>query len=304
MTTKRTLSVLALSASIALAMPAAASAQATGTPEFTVWQRAGEISVGTQAPRREDMVNAINSRVSPVALQAILEYGERVECHECVPLLQARMLDPREDARVREMAAWWLRRRPFGFAAIMHSTRQILATDADPARRAVAAEAIGEFMDPHGVAHLGAALTNDTDVRVRVASVTGLARINSAAALPFISAALRDATVEVQDAALRIVLRVNFFRDHDALLPLLGSDDHEVRRRAALVLGTHRVEAAIPVLSAMVIGDEDVMARQAAAWALGRIGTAASFEALRSAQPDAASSPRVRDAIEVALRMR
>jgi HEAT repeat protein len=70
------------------------------------------------------------------------------------------------------------------------------------------------------------------------------------------------------------------------------------------VLGTHRVEAAIPVLSAMVIGDEDVMARQAAAWALGRIGTTASFDALRSAQADAASTPRVRDAIEVALRMR
>src|SRR5690606_10764145 len=150
----------------------------------------------------------------------------------------------------------------FGFGAVMAGTRAVLASDPDPARRAVAAEAIGEFMDPHGVAHLGRALAEDGDVRVRVAAVRGLARINAAASLPHISAALRDASTEVQEAALQVVLRVNFFRDHDALLPLLGSEEHTIRRRAALVIGAMDVDAAVPALAAMVTGDTDEMVRQ------------------------------------------
>ncbi|AKF05285.1 HEAT repeat domain-containing protein [Sandaracinus amylolyticus] len=284
---------------------ASASAQATGSPDFRPYSREGEISPHTQAPTREQLMNAIDvaRRSSPVALQTLLEYGERVECHECVPLLEQRMLDPREDARVREMAAWWLRRRPFGFGAIMAETRAVLESDPDPARRAVAADAIGEFMDPHGVAHLGRALTNDADVRVRVAAVRGLARINSSASLPFLSQALADANVEVQDAALRVVLHVNFFRDHEALLPLLASEEGSIRRRAALVIGTMDVEAAVPALAAMVSGDTDEMVRQSAAWALGRIGTADARAALREAQGTERST-RVLDAIEVAIRMR
>ena len=125
----------------------------------------------------------------------------------------------------------------------------MLESDADPARRAVAADAIGEFMDAHGVAHLGRALQNDADVRVRVAAVRGLARINAAASLPFIATALADASTEVQDAALRVVLQVNFFRDHEALLPLLASDAVSIRRRAALVIGTMGVDAAVPAFS-------------------------------------------------------
>jgi hypothetical protein len=117
------------------------------------------------------------------------------------------MLDPRVDPSTREMAAWWLRRRPFGFDAVMRETRTVLAGDADPARRAAAAAAIGEFMDWHGVQHLATALTTDTDARVRTAAVIGLARINSPRGLPLIAAALQDSDRDVVEAALRSVLR-------------------------------------------------------------------------------------------------
>lgn len=289
----------------ALGMGAAvpvAAAQATGTSDFRVHdRRQGELSPDTTAPSREALMRAIDSS-SPSQLATLLEYGERVECHECVPLLQRRMLDPREDPTVRELAAWWLRRRPFGMGAIMRSTRMVLESDPDPARRAAAADAIGEFMDPHGIEHLGRALSSDTDVRVRVAAVRGLARINAASGLPWLSMALRDASPEVVDAALSSVLRVNFFRDHEALLQLLGHEQGAIRRRAALVIGSMRVAEAVPALSAMVTGDVDVMARQAAAWALGRIGTPEARAALAEAR-GAERERRVLDAIEVALRM-
>jgi HEAT repeat protein len=277
----------------------AAPASAQDSPP--VYDRAGEISPGTQAPTRDALMAAIESS-SPERLFTLLEYGERVECHTCVPLLQRQLLE-NDDARVREIAAWWLRRRPFGFAAVFREIRTVLATDIDPVRRARAAEAIGEFMDPHGVAHLRQALSEDADARVREAAVTGLGRINSPAAIGGIVQAFTDADPSVREAAVGQVLYVNFFREHDALMGLLADDAASVRRRAALALGTFRVADAVPALTAMLSGDSDVMVRQAAAWALGRIGGGEARASL-SAQRDSESASLVRDAIEVALRMR
>jgi HEAT repeat protein len=294
----------------ALAVPSNALAQATGTPDFTVYDRAaGELSPDTRAPTREQLMAAIDGS-SPSRLAALLEYGERVECHECVPLLERRILED-ADPMVREMAAWWLRRHPFGFAAVYREIRTVLvgdeesgrAPDPDPVRRARAAEALGEFMDVHGVAHLTRAFERDADSGVRVAAVRGLARINSPAGLPVISRALADADRAVVDAALRSVLQINFFRDYAALLPLLAHEDAAIRRRAALLVGTFAVRDASPALAAMLRGDSDEMVRQAAAWALGRIGTPEARAALSEAMATEGSR-RVLDAVEVALRMR
>ncbi len=257
----------------------------------------GELSPGTQAPSQDRLMSVIESG-SPEQLFAVLEYGERVECHTCVPLLERQLLE-NPDGRVREIAAWWLRRRPFGFGAVFHEIRTVLATDADPVRRARAAEAIGEFMDPNGVQYLGAALS-DSDARVREAAVRGLGRINSPAGIPHIVAAFSDADPAVRDAAVAQVLYVNFFREHEALMGLLADDSAQVRRRAALALGSFRVAEASPALIALLGGDEDAMVRQAAAWALGRIGGA---RAELSAQREVESISLVRDAIDVALRM-
>ncbi|MBZ0116964.1 MAG: HEAT repeat domain-containing protein [Sandaracinaceae bacterium] len=260
----------------------------------------GEASPGTQAPTRESLMNAIQA-ASPTALFSLLEYGERVECHECVPLLQHQLL-ANDDARVREIAAWWLRRRPFGFAAVYREVRTVLATDADPIRRARAAEALGEFMDPHGVTHLNAALA-DGDARVRLAAVRGLGRINAPTGNAAIARAMGDADPQVRDAAVQQVMLVNFFTQHDALMERLDDDTAAVRRRAALVIGQIRVPEAVPALAGLLAGDSDPMVRQAAAWALGRVGGTDARNAL-TAQRTSESASLVRDAIEVALRMR
>ncbi|MFK7988721.1 MAG: HEAT repeat domain-containing protein [Sandaracinaceae bacterium] len=265
----------------------------------TVYSPEGEISPGTDAPSRERLMQAIES-ASPERLATLLEYGERVECHACVPLLERQLLES-DDALVREMSAWWLRRRPFGFGAVMRDIRAVLAEDANPVRRARAAEAIGEFMDPHGVAHLQTALT-DSESMVRLAAVRGLGRINSPAGNAAIVAAFEDSSAEVRDAAVGQVLYVNFFRDHDALLGRLADDSPQVRRRAALAIAELNVAEAAPALTAMLTGETDPMVRQAAAYALGRIGSGDARSALTTARETEENS-LVRDAIDIALRM-
>ncbi|HJL20137.1 MAG TPA: HEAT repeat domain-containing protein [Sandaracinaceae bacterium LLY-WYZ-13_1] len=280
---------------LALAAPAAAQENDSST----VYTREGEVSPGTQAPSRAALMQVIESG-SPERLATLLEYGERVECHECVPLLERQLLES-DDPLVREMSAWWLRRRPFGFAAVFRDIRQVLANDDDPVRRARAAEALGEFMDPNGAQYLRSAL-DDADARVREAAVEGLGRINSAESATGIVEAFDDADPAVREAAVGQVLYVNHFRDFDSLMGRLADENVEVRRRAALAIGSLRVADAVPALSAMLSGDESRMVRQAAAWALGRIGSADARAAL-NAQQELEDSSLVRDAIVVALRM-
>jgi hypothetical protein len=290
----------------ALTVPVTASAQSEERwvdRELPTHVRAiGELSHGTGAPSVIDLENAVRDTTSVSRLVGMLEYGERVECHTCVPLLEQRLLTD-GNAEVREIAAWWLARRPFGFAAVYRDIRMVLEDDADPVRRARAAEALGNFAEPIGVVHLGHALETDTDSAVRVAAIHGIAEINAPEGLPFITAALGDADAAVQAAALQMVTRVRFFDDYDAVIPLLAHGDSTMRRRAATVVGSLRVEAAVTALAAMLRGDTDVGARREAAWALGRIGGAAAETAL--AEVLASGPPaEVRNAINVALDMR
>lgn len=283
---------------LAMAVPTLASAQ---EPHVVHDRLRGEISIGTQAPTREALVQAIRS-ASPTALFTLLEYGERVECHECVPLLERKILES-NDARVREISAWWLRRRPFAIGAVMARMRTILESDADPVRRARAAEAIGEFLDPTGLEVLTNATMGDADAGVRASAVKALGRLNHPGGNAVIAAALGDADVAVRRAAIGQVLLVNFFREHDALIARLDDADVQVRRRAALLTGELRLDAAVPALIAMLQGDTDRDVRQASAWALGRIGTTDARAALTAAATTESES-LVRDAIQIALRMR
>ncbi len=282
----------------AVGVPAGASAQIENGGVYD--RERGELSPGTQAPTRDELVNAIRT-AAPGRLMAMLEYGELVECHACVPLLEQNLLT-HEDAEVRRLSAWWLRRRPFAIGAIMNRMRTTLATDADPERRARAALAIGEFLDPNGLEPLTEAVMNDSEEVVRVAAVRALGRLNHPGGNAFIGTALRDSSVEVRRAAIDQVLKVNFFREHDAILAALGDSDGQVRMRAARLAGVFELRAAVSVLAGLLRGDEVREVRQAAAWALGQIGGSDASAALReamAAEPDSL----VRDAIDVALRM-
>lgn len=261
----------------------------------------GELSPGASAPTRDAMMASI-TQASPEQLQALLEYGERVECHACVPLLQANLLEA-GDPDVRRISAWWLRRRLFGFEAIMRSMRITLESDADPVRRSRAAEAIGEFLDPNGLTVLRDAATTDDAAVVRQSAIRALGRLNHPGGITTVAAALGDDSVEVRRAAIEQVLRLNFFREHEALITALADEDDEVRMRAARLVGEMRVEGAVTALSMLLRGDTNRDVRQAAAWSLGMINGAEARGALREAA-DGEEDSLVRDAIDIALRMR
>lgn len=288
-------------AAVLLASVGAITTPALAQDAPVYWDRArGELSVGTSAPTQESMISAIHAG-SGTQLFSVLEYGERVECQACVPLLEAKLLSS-DDARVREIAAWWLRRRIFASGAVMRHMKTVLATDTNPVQRSRAAEAIGEFMDANGLAALAESVTRDVDARVRESSVVAIARINAPSGNALITAALADADVGVRRAAVSAVLRVNFFRSFDALVPLLADTDATVRRSAARAIGELRVAGAEATLAAVLRGDTNRLVRQAAAWALGRIGSGAARTALAEATGETDSL--VRDAIDIARLMR
>lgn len=285
-----------------LLVAAMASTAAAQTCEPGTYDRhRGECSLGTQAPTPVDLLNVIRTG-APSAVVSSLEYAESVDCAECFPLVQRAALDS-ADAEVREVSAWWLRRRIFGFGAAMLQMQNVLATDSDPVRRARAANAIGIFHDPHGLDALRAAATTDSDATVRAAAVRGIGDINISVGNTVVAAALADSDVGVRRAALAAVMQLSFFRQYDALLPLLGDSEASVRRSAAQLIGQFRVDAAVTALAGMLRSDADVNVRQAAAWALGRIGGADAQGALAEASMTESSS-LVKSAIDIARLMR
>ena len=59
-----------------------------------------------------DRIKSVASSGAPMAIWEALEHGERVECLECIPAVSPLLYDA--NARTREIAAWWLRRRIIG----------------------------------------------------------------------------------------------------------------------------------------------------------------------------------------------
>lgn len=242
--------------------------------------------------------------VAPTAVWQTLERGEKVECLECIPVVEALLWDG--NARVREIGAWWLRRRIFGvFGKGQVYSRVVSALEdrAQPeATRTYAANALGEFLTHAGVAPLSAAVRTDPSARVRAAAVRGLERMNSQGASGELALAMADADEGVRFAAVDATLRVNGFVDVAAVAGRLSDDSALVRRRAVQVLGAMRAADSVAGLVALTspTTEADASVRSAAVFALGQLGDPAARPAVEAAQSD--SDGFVRDAARVALR--
>ncbi|MEO7091790.1 MAG: HEAT repeat domain-containing protein [Polyangiales bacterium] len=232
---------------------------------------------------------------APIAVWEALEHGERVECLDCIPYVEPLLFN--KDARIREIAAWWIRRRPFGYAEIALRIRKTIAEDADPDRRAAAANALGEFLDG-GATKILVKAAGDTSPAVRVAVMGAIRRLNDAEGIPAISTLLHDGDVKVRVAALEAAIHVGGFNDTAGVATLLSDADPVVRTKASNALGQFKARGSVAGLAAMSKNDTEEEVRIAAVNSLGELGDASGRSAVEAALADPSS--RVRDAAKVA----
>jgi hypothetical protein len=270
---------LALAATLSLASMADASV----TPYQGVPEDQAE-SITTP----EHLISVVQSG-APTAIWQALEHGETVECLSCIgyvaPLLYS------SNAKNREIAAWWLRRRIFGVfgpGEVYAQTVTTLQTDTDPNKRAYAASALGEFLIISGVAPVAKALTSDPDPAVRAAAASALGRLNddgTSGGYPgALAKAFSDSDATVRAAAYVAAGRLNSFTDVESAVAVTGDSDDTVRRVGIELLdemGAGAADAAQAVLQ-VAQNDPNSEVRLVACHALGSFGDASVAGALLS----------------------
>jgi HEAT repeat protein len=216
---------------------------------------------------------------APTLVWEALEHGEKVECLDCIPLVGKLLYDG--NAKTREIAAWWLRRRVFGVfgpGEIYSQTIATLQTSANPVFRADAAYALGEFFETPGIAACAQAVMTDSDATVRAAAASALGRLNDDGT-GALAAALSDADPGVALASLASISRINSFSGVSSLAAVTSNPSADVRRRALEVLDALDVADSVDVVAAVAKNDTDAGVRAAACHALGTFGAATSADA-------------------------
>jgi hypothetical protein len=248
-----------------------------------------------------DRIKSAAATGTPSVVWEALEHGEKVECLDCISAVGPLLYDT--NAKTREIAAWWLRRRIFGVfgqGEVYEQTIQTLASDSDPIRRAYAAYALGEFFAAPGIAACTQAITNDVDARVRAAAASALGRLNDDGS-GALGTALADSDAGVKIAALGAATHLNTFSGLSAVAALTMDPDVTVRRRAVEVLDGLRANDTVAVVAAAAQKDADAGVRAAACHALADFGDASVLpivQALAASDPDTF----VRDQAQIALR--
>ncbi len=248
-----------------------------------------------------DRIKSAAASGAPTLVWEALEHGEKVECLDCIGAVAPLLYD--SNAKNREIAAWWLRRRIFGVfgqGEVYQQTIGVLASDGDPMRRAYAAYALGEFFATPGIAACAQALASDADPRVRAAAASALGRLNDDGG-GALGTALGDTDASVKTAALRAAARINTFSGLSSVAALTMDADVGVRRSAVEVLDGLKATDTVMVVLAVAEKDSDPGVRAAACHALGTFGDATTLVAL---QGIAKSDPDtfVRDQAQIALR--
>jgi HEAT repeat protein len=242
---------------------------------------------------------------APTLVWEALEHGEKVECLDCIATVAPLLYDG--NAKTREIAAWWLRRRMFGVfgeGEVYSQTIQTLKTSQNPVMRADAAYALGEFFATPGIAACATALTTDVDTGVRAAAASALGRLNDDGA-GALATGLSDPSATVALAALASISRINSFSGVSSIAALTGNASSDVRRRSVEVLDALDATDSVDVVAAAAKNDTDAGVRAAACHALGTFGTATSNDASAMAvlQKLSTSDPDtfVRDQAQIAL---
>lgn len=297
---------LALASGCLLSGAGVAGTSATAEPpnvltgRATVYKNLSTVSLENLSTPAD--ILSITQGAAPTKIWAVLEHGEKVECLDCIPDVAKLLYD--SNAKTREIAAWWLRRRIFGVFGEGEVYSQVLSTltgGSDESSRAYAAEALGEFLIADGIAPVAKAAVSDDSAMVRQSAVRALDRLNDEGPSAELSTAIGDTDEGVRLAALNAAVHINVFSRVDAIVGRLSDDSADVRRRAAEVLGTMRSSDAVVGLMGLADPkqESDPRVRVSAIGALGKIGDPQAQAVITAAMND--EDPLVQSVARIAL---
>ena len=218
------------------------------------------------------------------AIVAEIERTESLICEDCMQT----MINLTEDNRyaVREAAAWWFARRP-GSKAIMVSQMKDDLIGADSIHVRNAADFVGRVREYAALPELRVAIKRtdlSTEAKVAIVNAVGfMAHIDGNGIL---LTAMQDAQPAVRAAAVTAWRDILGQMDVTPIIGMLNDSDAAVRANAATVVGAYAAKGAQATLETLVVSDADPYVRRNAAWALGKIGSISSTQALVTATRD------------------
>ncbi len=231
-----------------------------------------------------DLIHQAVASGSQDAIIAEVERTEGLMCEACIQTLTNLTEDPRFE--VREVAAWWFAKRPQLARLMAEQMNEDLKGDALHVRNA--ADFLGAIKELRSLPNLRTAMASAT-----LNSDAKLALVRAAGALahvggnPILEAGMSDADPAIRTAA------VDAWRDviHQTgsvtvIEARLTDSDATVRAHAATVAGAVHDLGARVELEQLVVNDPDSSVRRNAAYALGKLGAAASRDALTVASSD------------------
>jgi HEAT repeat protein len=232
------------------------------------------------------------------AIIAEVERTETLECSQCVAMVQGLLTDNRY--AVREVAAWWFAKRP-GMQQQIAAQMMTQLTGGDSIGVRNAADFLGTTKQYKAIPTLLAAMQHSSSLTVdaRLAIVRAAGSMAHLSANPILVAGMADADPTVRTAA---VFAWRTMLNQTSVTPvehLLGDTSPQVRAAAITVVGAYGDVDVRMQLESMVKTDTDTNVRRDAAWALGKIGSSASREALVLASQDA--SPIVASVAKASL---
>ncbi|MCX5649743.1 MAG: HEAT repeat domain-containing protein, partial [Planctomycetota bacterium] len=187
---------------------------------------------------------------------------------KAVPYVAAMLKD--RDAVVRESIGHIIRdfrsKAPGYFAPLIAALK-----DPEARVRSSAAEALGVQGDARAIDPLIAA-TKDTDFAVRYYAMQSLGELGGEKAKAAAAAGLAAPDERVRFSAARVLAGMRDPRAVPILIDLLGSKESMVAPEAARMLGELGDRRAADALASAAAKSDDPHLRDAAAWALGRLG--------------------------------
>ena len=235
----------------------------------------------------------IRSAVASGSVDAIVAEVERAEglaCEACVQIVTNLTEDSRY--QVREVAAWWFAKRPAMKKMLADQFDGELLTGGTLKVRN-AADFLGATMTYTALPNLRAAIRRDVGADAKLAIVRAVQLLGHNTANDALTFAMTDRDAGVRAAAARAWREIYDQTGAGPVVGLLADTDAEVRAEAATVIGGMKAADGRARLEAIVVSDSSPIVRRNAAWALGKLGQAASREALVKASTDASSLVRL-----------